>query len=76
MLTHNFGHFDATLDHVIGAMSAAKEDTLSKKDKSSQRMAERKHVAKEGGKKTHRAKKSCRLQSKRDKYYDPGCEPI
>ena len=56
MHSNNFGHYAASLHHVLGTMSASIEKALKNDDITSQRMAERKHVLREGGKKNDRVK--------------------
>ena len=78
VLAHNFGHYAASLHHVLGTMSKSMEATLKHDDIVSQRVAERKHVLKEGGKKTYRVKKRCQGPQNNggDTSYEPGCEPV
>ena len=76
MLVHNFGYYAASLDNVIGSMNASKKKTLKYDDKVMQQVAQRKHVLKDGGTKSYRVKKRCRIQNNRETYYEPGCEPI
>ena len=72
----NTGHYAASLHHVLGTMSASIEKALKKDDITSQRMAERKHVLREGGKKNYRVKRKCMPKNKEGPSYDTGSEPI
>ena len=69
ILVHNFGHYAASLHHILGSMTKAIQDRLKAQDVESLRSAKRKYVLKEGGKKTHRVKKTSDI-------YEPGCEPV
>ena len=76
VLVHNVGHYAGSLHHVLGFMTKSKRDTLKNDDKLSQRVAERKHEKKKGGRKPHRVKKSTRSKDNMESTYDPGCDPI
>ena len=72
----NTGHYAASLHHVLGTMSASIEKALKNDDITSQRMAERKHVLREGGKKNYMVKRKCMPKNKEGPSYDTGSEPI
>ena len=76
VLVHNFGHYAGSLHHVLGSMTKTMQDTLQHDDIVSQRVCERKHELKKGGKKTHRVKKNTNSKNNIEPTYEPGCEPI
>ena len=76
VIVHNFGHYAGSLHHVIGSMTKTMENTLKHDDIVSQRVSERKHELKKGGKKTHRIKKTAKSKNDMEPTYEPGCEPI
>ena len=51
VLAHNFGHYAASMHHILGSMTKAIQDTLKSDDIDSQQSAKRKYVLKEGGNK-------------------------
>ena len=75
-MSHNFGHHAASLHHILGTMTQSLDDSLKYQDVLSRRVAERKHVIKEGGNKNYRVKKVCKSQVNNDASYEPGSEPI
>ena len=74
VLVHNFGHYAASLHHILGSMTKSMKDKLKYDDIVSQRSAQRKYVLKEGGKKTHRKKKPSIYNKNLRDAYDPGNE--
>ena len=74
-MAHNFGHHAASLAHILGTMTKSMDKSLKYDDIVSQRIAERKHIIKEGGQKKYRGKKKA-PQVNKDNSYEPGCEPI
>ena len=53
ILAHNFGHHAASLAHILGTMTKSMDKSLKYDDIVSQRVAERKHIIKEGGQKKY-----------------------
>ena len=74
MLSHNFGHYAASLHHLLGTMSVATKKALKYDDVVSQRMAERQHILKDGGRKSYRIKR--KYNPKNGPIYESGFESI
>ena len=56
-MTHNFGHYEASLYHFLGSMTKKMAEGLKQDDRNAFISAKRKHELKPGGKKVNRMKK-------------------